>query len=71
MTTKAPGRSNKIAASPYISIKEAAEYLGVTDRTIRQMLADNRLAGYRLGPRVVRLRRNEIDAALRPIGGSA
>jgi excisionase family DNA binding protein len=27
----------------YISINDAAEYLGVTERTIRQMISDGRL----------------------------
>ena len=53
----------------YFSILEAAEYLGVTTRTIRQMIADGRLTGYRLGARVIRLRREDIDAAMQPIGG--
>lgn len=55
----------------YVSITDAAEYLGVTTRTIRQMIADGRLRGYRSGTRLVRLRLNEIDAAMQPFGGSA
>ena len=55
----------------YISISDTADYLGVTTRTVRQMIADGRLTGYRLGARVVRLRRDEIDAALQPFGGAA
>ena len=34
--------------------------------TIRDMIADGRLKAYKLGDRVVRLRRSEIDAALQP-----
>lgn len=56
---------------PYLSIADTAEYLGLTTRTVRQMIADGRLRGYKLGQRVVRLRRAEIDAALRPFGGGA
>lgn len=55
----------------YVTIAEAAEYLTVTDRTIRAMIADGRLTGYRNGRRLVRLDLNEIDAAMRPFGGSA
>jgi excisionase family DNA binding protein len=40
-----PGRSNKLSA--YISIADAATYLGLTTRTVRQMIADGRLRGYR------------------------
>ena len=54
----------------YVTPQQAAEYLGVTDRTIRQMIADGRLTGYRSGARVVRLDLNEIDAAMRPFGGN-
>jgi excisionase family DNA binding protein len=53
----------------YIKIADAADYLGVTDRTIRQMIADGRLTGYRSGTRLVRLDLNEIDTAMQPFGG--
>jgi excisionase family DNA binding protein len=49
---------------PYISQAQAAEYLGVTVRTVRQMIADGRLRGYRLGARFIRLRRSDIDLAM-------
>jgi len=35
------------------------------------MVSDGRLTAYRLGARVVRLRRDEIDAAMVPFGGGA
>jgi excisionase family DNA binding protein len=54
--------------SPYVTQVEAAEYLGVTDRTIRNMVADGWLRAYKLGDRVIRLRLDEIEAAMRPIG---
>lgn len=55
----------------YAKLTEAAEYLGVTDRTVRQMIADGRLTGYRSGNRLVRVDLNEIDAAMKPFGGAA
>ncbi len=55
----------------YVTITDAADYLGVTTRTIRQMIADGRLRGYRSGSRLVRLRVDEIDAAMQPFGGAA
>ncbi len=55
----------------YAKIAEAADYLNVTDRTIRQMIADGRLTGYRNGNRLVRVDLNEIDAAMQPFGGAA
>ncbi|GAB7144417.1 excisionase family DNA-binding protein [Mycobacterium riyadhense] len=55
----------------YATQQQAADYLGVTDRTIRQMIADGRITGYRSGTRLVRVDLNEIDAAMRPFGGAA
>jgi excisionase family DNA binding protein len=62
--------SSKIASAPNMSIADSATYLGVTTRTVQQMIADGRLRAYRLGPRVVRLRPDDIDAALQPYGGA-
>ncbi len=53
----------------YVSINETAAYLGVTERTVRQMITDGRLVGYRMGNRFIRLDLDEIDAAMRPFGG--
>lgn len=55
----------------YVTQSQAAEYLGVTARTIRQMIADGRLTGYRSGTRLVRVDLNEIDQAMQPFGGAA
>ncbi len=55
----------------YVSIAHAADYLGVTTRTIRQMISDGRLLGYRAGTRLVRVDLNEVDAAMQPFGGAA
>ena len=55
----------------YVKIAEAADYLQVTDRTIRQMIADGRLTGYRSGSRLVRVDLDELDAAMKPFGGAA
>ena len=47
-----------------------AKHLGVTERTVRQMVADGRLRAYRINQRFVRYDLNEVDAALQPYGGS-
>jgi len=49
-----------------VSIADAAAYLGVNVRSIRNMLTDGRLKAYKLGPRIVRIRLSDIDAALEP-----
>lgn len=46
---------------------EAADYLGVTERTIRRYIAEGQLRGYRLGRRALRLDQADVDALLRPI----
>jgi excisionase family DNA binding protein len=59
----------------WLSQQEAADYLGVTDRTIRNYIRSGALKGRRLpGSRLIRLDRDDLDAALRPVpaaGGAA
>jgi excisionase family DNA binding protein len=49
------------------SMIEAADYAGVTVRTLRRYIAEGRLTGYRLGPRMIRIDLTELEALLRPI----
>jgi excisionase family DNA binding protein len=49
-----------------MSIQDTAVYMGLSERCVRMMIADGRLKAYMLGPRVIRLRQSEIDAALTP-----
>lgn len=49
------------------SIPHAADYLGVSTKTIRRYIAAGRVTGYRTGPRLIRVDLNELDAMLRPI----
>ena len=51
----------------WLSQQQAADYLGVTDRTIRNLISRGVVRGYRLGTRSVRIDARELDAALRPI----
>ena len=53
----------------WASINDTAEHLDVTERTVRQMIADGRLTGYRLSPKFIRLDLDEVDAAMVPFGG--
>lgn len=74
-TTDAPNRHARRhpeSQSPrrWAGIPTTAEYLGVTDRTIRQMIADGRLTAYRNGNRFIRLDLNEVDDAMTPFGGA-
>lgn len=58
-------------ARRYATLQQAADYLGVCNRTIRQMIADGRLTGYRNGRRLVRVDLDEVDAQMKPFGGAA
>jgi excisionase family DNA binding protein len=58
------------ATADAVPLKEATEYIAVTDRTLRQMIADGRLTGYRSGSRLVRVDLNELDAAMQSFGGA-
>jgi excisionase family DNA binding protein len=54
----------------YISIAEAADYLQISTRTVRRLIRDGELNGYRIGQsgRLIRVDMNEIDEQLmRPI----
>jgi excisionase family DNA binding protein len=62
-TKPKPSRSRR----RWVSIAETAEHLSKSERTVRSMLADGRLKGYRLG-RTVFLDLNEVDDAMLPFG---
>lgn len=51
----------------YASVRDAAEYFGCSERTIRRSISAGTLTGYRIGKRLLRVDLNELDAALRPI----
>ncbi|MGY4650501.1 excisionase family DNA-binding protein [Mycobacterium sp. URHB0021] len=57
----------------YITIAETAEYLQISDRTVRRLIADGELTGYRMGRsrRTIRVDLNEIDEQLmRPLNAA-
>jgi len=49
------------------TIAVAAEYVPCSPKTIRRRIADGSLTGYRMGPRLIRVDLNELDALMRPI----
>jgi excisionase family DNA binding protein len=51
----------------YLPLADAAEYAGVTTKTIRRWIAAGNLTGYRVGPRLIRVKASELDAMLLPI----
>ena len=64
-------RVTKHQLRPFFTPKTLAEYLSVSERTIRQMLADGRIPSYRVEG-VRRIDPHDVDAYLaRDRGGSA
>lgn len=49
------------------SISDAATYADLSTRTIRRYIAEGRLTGYRVGPRLVKIDLAELDTLARPI----
>jgi excisionase family DNA binding protein len=56
---------------PRPSIRQATEYHGVDQKTIRRWIAQGRLMAQRVGPRLIRLDREEVLSLGRRIGGAA
>ncbi len=51
-----------------LSVKEAAEFLGLSVSTIRRYIYDRRLPAYKVaGERLVRIRREDLEALLNPM----
>jgi excisionase family DNA binding protein len=50
----------------YVSMAKATEYADCSDKTLRRLIAQGRITGYKLG-RVIRIDLNELDEALKPI----
>ena len=65
-----PRNTNWPNATPpeYVTIEETADYLRVTERTVRQMIRDGRLRAYRNG-KLIRLDLREVDQAMQPYSG--
>jgi excisionase family DNA binding protein len=51
----------------YLSLDEAAEVMSLSVKTIRRRIADGTIPAYQCGRRPIRIRLDELEAALRPI----
>ncbi|HUX71439.1 MAG TPA: helix-turn-helix domain-containing protein [Cellulomonadaceae bacterium] len=50
----------------FLTVAQAAEELHVTERFIRKLIATGDLRAVKVGARVVRIRRTDLDDLLRP-----
>ncbi|GFG49462.1 excisionase [Mycolicibacterium agri] len=53
---------------PWISIRKAAVYLDVSDKTVRRMVRRGDLKARRIGGRLIRIERESLLAHGRPLG---
>lgn len=58
---------HRIVESRYVPLKEGADYLSITEQSLRRFIAEGRIPGYRLGKRALRVDRHDLDALLAPI----
>ncbi len=49
-----------------LTVAQAADELAVTERFIRKLIAEGDLPAFKIGPHVLRIRRIDLDALLRP-----
>lgn len=56
-----------------ISLEEASFILACSTKTVRRRIAEGKLTGYRFGPKLIRVRRSEVEQLLTPMhfGGDA
>ena len=63
-TPSGPNRAARRHPTPrvYVGICDAAEYLNLSEKTIRRLIDSGQLTAYRFGNRVVRLKLTDLDA---------
>jgi excisionase family DNA binding protein len=50
----------------YYTVAQAARLLGVSPSTVWRWIEAEKLAAYRIGPRRIRIREDDLEAAIRP-----
>ena len=57
-------RSHMASAERLVKIGQAADVLLVSERTVRRYIAAGHLTGVRVGPRLIRVTRESLDAMM-------
>lgn len=65
--TKSSQPNQRSVPKRLVSLQRGAEYVDCAPRTIRRLIADRQLTGYRIGTRMLRVDLNELDALLTPV----
>jgi excisionase family DNA binding protein len=66
LTTEPPRRTS---FGDLLTIRQAAEYLGCSETTVRNRTREGLLKAVRMGPRMIRIRREDLEALLQPYRG--
>lgn len=56
-----------VNAPTYMSLKEGAAFLGMSEMTLRRRVSDGTLRAVRIGPRAIRVRADDLESLARPI----
>lgn len=51
----------------HLTLKQAAEWYGVSERTLRRRIAEGKLPAVRVGPRSIRVTAEDVAALAQPI----
>jgi excisionase family DNA binding protein len=51
----------------YLSLNQAASIMSLSVKTLRRRIADGTIPAYQCGRRPIRIRLDELEAAMRPI----
>lgn len=55
--------------SPYLTIRQTAELLALSTRTIPRYIAERKVKAYRVaGEKVIRIKREDVDDLVKPLG---
>lgn len=60
LVTNNTNKANIMENRPHISTNEAAKALGCTSRTVVRMFNDNKLAGFKVSPRIIRIYKDAV-----------
>jgi excisionase family DNA binding protein len=61
--------AGKRASILWVTIPEAAEYIGVSTKTIRRWITRGTIEARRFGPRLIRVNLASLDSSGRPLEG--
>jgi excisionase family DNA binding protein len=70
MAGSSPAAVSNPAPDEWLTLQQGSKEMKCTVRTLREKINEGELPAYRLGGRVIRIRRSDLEALLRPIGGA-